>query len=193
MIFGKQENSTEATNETPAEETDQEGATPNEFLSVEELAEKLVRAQAETSEYLDNWRRATAELSNARKRMLREQTEFQAKAAARVLEKLVSIVDDVDRAFAALPPEQADSDWVNGFRLIQSKLHSLLENENVTAIHTEGQMFDPELHHALTHEVCDGFREGQIIAEVARGYRLGEKVLRPSMVRVAKDGPEDPA
>jgi molecular chaperone GrpE len=153
---------------------------------VASLEDQLAQAQAKAAEYLDGWQRAVAEMANARKRMQREQADFQAAAAVRLLEKLLPIVDDVERAFAALPSDQANDDWINGFRLIQRKLQTFLEGEGVTVIPTEGQTFDPTLHYAVTHEPADGYAEGQIIAEVGRGYRLGEKVLRPAMVRVAK-------
>lgn len=151
-----------------------------------ELTEQLAQAQAQAAEYLDNWRRATAETSNARKRMQREMDEMRAGAASRVLEKLLPVLDDVERAFANVPPDQADSDWISGFRIIQRKLQALLESEGVTIIPAAGETFDPVLHFAVTHEEVDGYAEGQIIAEVGRGYRLNDKVLRPSMVRVAK-------
>jgi molecular chaperone GrpE len=164
-----------------------------EAQSVEALQDALSAAQqelakktAESAEYLDNWRRSAAELSNARKRMLREQEEARATAAQRVLEKLLPILDDVDRAFASLPEDQAASEWVAGFRAIQRKLQGLLESEGVAPILTEGETFDPSLHYAVTHEEADGYGEGQIIGEAARGYMLHDKVLRPSMVRVAK-------
>jgi len=180
MNQAEQEIEHEVANDLPvAEQEEQAGAAA-------EAAQELERARAEAAEYLDNWRRTAAELSNARKRMLREQTEFKAQATARVLQALLPIMDDIDRAFEALPPEQANSEWVEGFRLIQRKLQALLENEGVVPIATEGQMFDPMLHHAITHEEHEGFTDGQIIAEVARGYKLNDKVLRPSMVRVAK-------
>lgn len=150
------------------------------------LEEQLAQAQAQAAEYLDNWRRAVAELSNARKRMQREMDEMRVSAAERVLLKLLPIVDDMERAFVAMPADQANSDWVNGFRLIHRKLQSLLESEEVQPIPTEGGHFDPALHHAVSHEEVEGYRDGQIIGEVARGYRLGDKVLRPALVRVAK-------
>ena len=153
---------------------------------IEGLKDQLARAQDEAAEYLDNWRRAVADLSNARKRMLREQAEFNATATARVLERVLPVVDDVDRAIEVLPADEANRDWANGFRLIQRKLQALLESEGVTPIQTEGQMFDPVLHFAVTHEEHEGYTEGQIIGEAARGYKLGDRVLRPSMVRVAK-------
>lgn len=149
------------------------------------LAAQLAQAQAQAAEYLDSWRRATADLSNARKRMQREMDDLRTSAAERVLEKLLPVVDDVERAFTVVPAEQSDSDWVNGFRMIQRKLMAFLESEGVQPIPTEGH-FDPALHHAITHEELAGYAEGQIIGEVARGYRLGDKVLRPALVRVAK-------
>jgi molecular chaperone GrpE len=150
-----------------------------------ELAEKA----AEAAEYLDNWRRSAAELSNARKRMLREQDEARANAAQRVLERLLPVLDDMERAFATLPEETSAGEWVVGFRAIQRKLQALVESEGVLPIQTAGQTFDPSLHYAVTHEEADGFGEGQIIGEAARGYMLHDKVLRPSMVRVAKEKP----
>lgn len=159
------------------------GASPDETLAPRE---QLAQAQAQAAEYLDNWRRATADLSNARKRMQREAEEYRATAAVRVLEKLLPIADDVSRAFENLPAAEAALDWVNGFRIIQRKLDQLLESEGVAEIPTDGQVFDPALHYAVSHEEIDGYGENEIIAEVGRGYKLGERVLRPSMVRVAK-------
>jgi molecular chaperone GrpE len=167
---------------------------PGEGPSIEELQavlaavrQELEKKSAEATEYLDNWRRGAADLSNARKRMLREQEEARANAAQRVLEKLLPVLDDMDRAFAALPEDhQVEGDWVSGFRAIQRKLQGILESEGVAPIETEGQMFDPALHHAVTHEALAGYDEGQIIGEAVRGYMLRDKVLRPSMVRVAK-------
>ena len=169
-----------------AEEEQAPASAAGDGQGTEELARQLAQAQAQAAEYLDNWRRAVADMSNARKRMQREQAEFQTNASARVLSRLLPALDDMDRAFEALPPEQANQEWVNGFRMIQRKLQSILESEGATPIPTEGQTFDPELHHAVSHEEQPGFSEGDIISEVGRGYKLGDKVLRPALVRVAK-------
>ena len=170
--------------EQPIDQTIEEPA--SDELSASEILEQLALAQAQAAEYLDNWRRATADLSNARKRMQREMDDYRAAASTHLLEKLLPVVDDVDRAFTVVPVDQAETDWVNGFRMIQRKLHSLLEGEGVTTIAAEGLAFDPAVHYAVTHEEADGFDDGQIIAELARGYKLKDKVLRPAMVRVAK-------
>jgi molecular chaperone GrpE len=173
------------TDQTHNESIDQPIAEP-EAPAVDELQEQLAQAQAQAAEYLDQARRATADLSNARKRMQREMDEMRASASERVLERLLPVVDDVERAFANVPSDQVDSDWVNGFRMIQRKLWSLLESEGVATVPAEGLPFDPGIHYAVTHEEAEGFEDGQIIAEVAPGYRLNDKVLRPAMVRVAK-------
>ena len=110
------------------ESIDQPIAEP-EASAVVELQEQLSQAQAQAAEYLDQARRATADLSNARKRMQREMDEVRASASERVLERLLPVVDDVERAFVNVPAGQVDSDWVNGFRMIQRKLWSLLESE----------------------------------------------------------------
>lgn len=173
---------------TPVAINEQPGsaATGESTPTATELQAQVAQAQAEAAEYLDNWRRATAELSNARKRMQREMDEQRALASARLLEKLLPVVDDIDRAFTVVPADQAESDWVNGFRLIRRKLHGVLESEGVIQITAEGQLFDPAIHHAVSLDAADGYEEGQIIAELAPGYILNEKVLRPALVRVAK-------
>jgi molecular chaperone GrpE len=161
-------------------------AIEDQAAEAQALREQLAQAQAQAAEYLDSWRRATADLSNARKRMQREIEEYRAAAAERVIEKLLPVADDVHRAFENIPADLADHDWVNGFRMIQRKLDQLLESESVSVISTAGQSFDPALHFAVSHEEAEGYEEGQIIGEVAQGYRLNDKVLRASMVRVAK-------
>jgi molecular chaperone GrpE len=163
-----------------------EQAIEGQAAEAQELREQLAQAQAQAAEYLDNWRRATADLSNARKRMQRELEDYRAAAGERVIEKLLPVADDVHRAFENVPADQAESDWVNGFRMIQRKLDQLLESESVSVIPTAGQSFDPALHFAVSHEEAEGYEEGQIIGEVAQGYRLNDKILRASMVRVAK-------
>lgn len=155
-------------------------------LTNEALQIELEKAKAEAAEYLDQWRRSVAEFSNARKRMQREQAELNSNATARVMTRLLPVMDDIDRAMSALPADQNQGDWANGFRLIQQKLHALLDSEGVTPIPTAGQTFDPALHEAVSYEEHPGASEGEIIGEVARGYRLGDRILKASMVRVAK-------
>ncbi len=150
------------------------------------LQAELDAAKAQADEYLDQWRRSAAQFSNYKKRIEREQAEFTRLANATLISRLLPVMDDFERAFETMPPSLSSITWVEGLALIQRKLRLVLEQEGVEVIETEGQTFDPLLHEAVTYEEAEGFDEGQIIAELQKGYKLGERVLRPSMVRVAR-------
>ena len=166
------------------EEAREEAGAVDDPLTV--LQAELDAAKAQADEYLDQWRRTAAQFSNYKKRIDKEQSEFTRLANATLITRLLPIIDDFERAFETLPPNLGGITWVEGLALIQRKLQLLLEQEGVEAIETEGEAFDPLLHQAVTYEDAEGFEEGQIIAEVQKGYRIGECVLRPSMVRVAR-------
>jgi molecular chaperone GrpE len=151
----------------------------------EALRVELEEARAKEAEYLDGWQRARAELANARKRFQREQQQSYSNAKADVLVRLLPIIDDFERAFETLPDELQDHRWVEGINLIQCKAQGLLEQEGVTPIDAVGQQFDPLLHQAVTHEPSDEVPEGHVIGQMQCGYSLGDRVLRPSMVRVS--------
>jgi molecular chaperone GrpE len=104
-----------------------------------------------------------------------------------VLRKVLPAVDDFERAMETVPDDIKQHTWYEGISLIKTKLHTILESEGVTPIETEGESFDPRYHEAVTYEEADGYKEGQIIGQVQRGYMLGERVLRAALVRVAKD------
>jgi len=163
-----------------------EGESMAEPVAVTAAQEELEKAKAQAAEYLDQWRRTAAEFSNYRKRLEKEQAEQSRLAAASIIRKLLPILDDFDRAFRTLPPNLMDLTWIDGIALIHRKLQLLLEQEGVKVIETEGKAFDPLYHEAVTHEEAEGFSEGQIIGEVQKGYMMGERVLRPALVRVAK-------
>jgi len=151
----------------------------------DELEAELQRVKAEATEYLDGWQRARAEFANYKKRVDREQQDAHARAAAGILVRFLTVLDDLERALKERPA-QADPAWVEGIELVQRKLQALLEAEGVEAIPAEGATFDPTVHEAVTHEVSGDHREGQIIEVLQQGYRLGDRVLRPAQVRVAK-------
>ncbi len=152
-----------------------------------DLTEQLKQARAEATENLDGWQRARAEFANYKRRTEAERAELLASAGADVLARLLPIVDDFDRAAATLPEALKDQPWVNGVMLVHRKLTGLLEQSNVKAIPVApGDAFDPNVHEAITHEESEQIESGHIIGEVTRGYKLGERVLRPAMVRVAK-------
>ncbi|HEY67224.1 MAG TPA: nucleotide exchange factor GrpE [Thermoflexia bacterium] len=189
----------EEESEAQAEVVEQEEVVAEEAAAVEEkpeeareeeelerLREELEKAKAQAAEYLDGWQRTQAEFSNYKKRQEAERAQVTALANATLLRKLLPIVDDFERALATLPAGLSQLTWCEGVFLIKHKLDAILESEGVKPIETEGQTFDPRYHEAVTHEEVSGYEDGQIIGEVQRGYTLGEWVLRPALVRVAK-------
>jgi molecular chaperone GrpE len=165
---------------------------PEEVVDeVAALCQELEEARAKEAEYLDGWQRARAELANARKRFQREREQAYANAKADLLIRLLPVVDDFDRAFESLPDNSANASWIEGVKLVQRKLLALLEQERVEFIEATGQEFDPLLHQAITHEPSTEVPEGHIIAEIQKGYRVGDRVLRPGVVRVSSGPPPE--
>lgn len=154
--------------------------------SIEQLQQQLAEAQAQAAEYLDGWQRARAEFANYRRRQEAER-ELQAQlATAGLLTQLLPVLDDLERALNAAPDSAQGQSWLEGVQLIKRKLELVLESQGVRPIETAGHVFDPAYHEAVASEEAEGYEDGQIIAEVRRGYMLGERVLRPAMVRVAR-------
>ncbi len=151
------------------------------------LRQQLEAAQAQADEYLDDLRRERAAFQNYKKRQENERGELRKMAVASLLNQIVPVLDDLERALEAVPEDQSEQPWVEGILLIQRKLHTTLEGVGVQPVDAEpGQPFDPFIHEAVTYEEQEDRQEGEIIAVVQRGYMLGQRVLRPAMVRVAK-------
>ena len=158
----------------------------DEVDELERLRGELEKAKAEAAENLDGWQRAQAEFSNYKKRQETERAQMMTLASVALLRNLLPVLDDFERALATMPADLSHLTWCEGISLIKYKLDAILESEGVKPIVTEGQEFDPRYHEAVTYEEAEGYEEGQIIGEVQRGYTLGERVLRPTLVRVAK-------
>ena len=171
-----------------------EGST-EEVDELTALRQELEEQKAKAAEYLDGWQRARAEFANYKKRIEKEQEDIIKSANGAFITRLLPVMDDFERAFQTLPLDLMGMTWLEGLGLVHRKLQMLLEQEGVTVIETEGRLFDPTLHQAVTHEESEEHEEGQIIGAVQKGYKMGDKVLRPSLVRVAKkvsgDGEQD--
>jgi molecular chaperone GrpE len=141
--------------------------------------------QRERDELHDRLLRKTAEFDNYRKRVERERREQADETVSSLLLELLLVLDDFDRALAVEAPESADA-YAKGVELIHGKMHDLLRRYGVRPIETAGADFDPNLHQAVTYESSPEHRDGEIIGEVRRGYRMGDRLLRPAMVKVAK-------
>jgi molecular chaperone GrpE len=159
-----------------------------ETLTPEEIAElraQLQAAEDEAAANMDGWQRAQAEFINYRKRMERDQAKTYEDATVRVVKKYLEIVDDLNLALNNRPQDQEGAEWAEGIELIYRKLLTILENEGVVVMEIEGQTFDPNLHEAISQEESPDHESGQIIEVVKNGYLIGERVLRPAVVRVA--------
>ena len=150
-----------------------------------ELSE-LEQLSAQAAEYLDGWQRARADLANYKKRVERERREAYKRAAADILVKQLDIMDDLERALEDRPEEGKAASWAEGIEMVHRKFNALLESHNIEPIDAAGKPFDPNYHEAISHEETDEVAEGYVIDVLKPGYRLGERVLRPALVRVAK-------
>ncbi|MFQ3662527.1 MAG: nucleotide exchange factor GrpE, partial [Chloroflexaceae bacterium] len=145
----------------------------------DELQTRLAEAEAQAAEYKDQWLRAAADYKNFKRRVEIERAELIRSASSALLLKLLPVMDDFERAIANIPPEIAETPWWGGTQLIAQKLRTILESEGVKPIEALGQDFDPNLHEAVLYEEAEG-QEGKVIAELQKGYRLGDRVLRPT-------------
>lgn len=152
---------------------------------VQELREKLGEAEREAQEMRVAWQRAAADFANYRRRTEQDRLQNLGLANEALLSKLLGIVDDFDRAIANMPAELQAQGWVDGIVAIDRKLRQLLESEGLTPIEAEGRPFDPHEHEAVMREETSALPEGTITAELQRGYRLRDRVLRPALVAVA--------
>jgi molecular chaperone GrpE len=171
--------------EAPAAET-AEAIAEDLQAEIDSLKAELLAAQAKADEYLDGWQRSRAEFANFRKRIERDQATANQAATGNILKRFLDVVDDLDRALKNRPKDGEGANWAGGIELVYRKLITTLENEGVQVIQAEGQFFDPNLHEAISQEDHPDLESGQVIATVQQGYLLGERVLRPARVRVAR-------
>ena len=184
-----EEVTTEATVAEEIVEKVEEAAEVEEVSELEALRQALEKAKAQAADYLDGWQRARAEFANYKKRNEQERQELFKLANTTLMTRLLPIFDDFERAFQTLPRSLLSFTWIDGVALIYRRLQAILEAEGLTLIETEGENFDPLLHEAVTYEENAEHQEGQVIGEVQKGYKLGDRVLRPALVRVAKGEP----
>ena len=166
---------------------DQDSATPKN-MALQEDPDQIMK---ERDDYRDRLLRSIAEFDNYRKRIERERRELAEFVSFEILHDLLPLVDDLERALAAAPGEgsaQTVASYRTGVELIYKQLAELLRKRNVTAIEAKGADFDPHVHQAVASEPSTTHRDNEVIEELRRGYRLGERLLRPAMVKVASRG-----
>jgi molecular chaperone GrpE len=141
--------------------------------------------QKERDDYYDRWLRKTAEFDNYRRRVERERREQAEQRVTDLLSELLLVVDDFDLALTVESGDDATA-YRKGIEIIHAKLHDLLRKHGVRPIEARGADFDPNIHQAVLHETSPGHRDGEVVDELRRGYMIGDRLLRPAMVKVAK-------
>jgi molecular chaperone GrpE len=159
-----------------------------ETPGIESLEQSLAEEKKKAEEYLASWQRVQADFINYKRRTEQEKQDFSSFANAELIRALLPVLDDLERALNAVPPEFAKDDWVEGVRLVERKFKSSLEGHGVTEIKALGEPFDPNFHEAVRQEKG---KEGIVIEESRKGYMLYDKLLRPAGVVVGK-GEEEP-
>ena len=157
-------------------------AAPSQAPDGDEAASLVAALERERDEAIDRWKRAAADFDNFRKRAARERDEYVTLANERLVKELLPILDDLERALAAVG-EHEEATVEEGVRLVHRSLASLLQRNGVEEISTEGQ-FDPHVHEALLSQPSEA-EEGAVIDVVQKGYKLGDRVVRPARVVIA--------
>ena len=148
-------------------------------------ADPLADLQRERDDYYDRWMRKAAEFDNYRRRIERERREQADETVASLLLELLLVVDDFDRALTVDAGERGQA-YRKGVELIHAKLNDVLRKYGVRPIEAIGADFNPNVHQAVIQDASPDHREGEVIGELRKGYMIGDRLLRPAMVKVAK-------
>lgn len=156
----------------------------------DEAVDQLSVVMAERDEFLDQLQRSRAEFANFRRRNDQERAMLRQIVGRDVLSQFLPVIDDLDRALAAIPDSERESGWVTGVTMIQSKLNGTVERLGVTRIDALHQPFDPAFHEAVATE--PGSSGSHVVEIYQNGYTLGDMLVRPAMVKTG-DAPPDVA
>ncbi len=153
----------------------------NDTTALTAAREQLLAAEEQAHNYLVNWQRTQADFENYKKRAQQERRESMDLANSTLVAKLLSALDDLERAFSRPAAEMKTASWATGARLSFQKLKNALDSEGLQQIDAVGQAFDPRFHQAVMQRPGD---EGIVLEEIQKGYTMNGRVLRPSMVVV---------
>ncbi len=167
------------------QEAVEDDATPSPDVDSAEEVDELERLRQEVQMNMDRWQRSVAEFQNYKKRTDRELTERYQHAVQDTLKDLLPIVDDFERAFENIPDDIQDHPWMSGVSMIQRKFDKLLEQHEIESVDPTGELFDPNLHEAVGTDDSDDVESGYVTVTLQKGFKRGDKVLRPALVRVA--------
>ncbi len=175
----------------PAEPEAGSPVSPEEELAT--LRRQLEEEKAKSAETYDQYLRSVAELRNYKKRVEQEREQQAREAGAGLISRLLPVLDDFDRAMTVLPDEKLlHLSWIEGIVLIYRRLQAVLEQSGVRPIEAVGQPFDPYQHEAILYEEVPPDQDGVVLHELQKGYKLYERVLRPTLVKVGKAAASPP-
>jgi len=177
------------------ERIDEIDISPTKLLAdIEALTAERDNAQAQAADYLQALQRERAEFQNFRRRTTEERDREAGLAGDLLLFKVLTLADDFDRAIESRPTSPETASWVEGVAAIDRKLRQLLESEGLQPIEVKpGMVFDPREHEALVSVPGTDQPEGSIVAELQRGYRIRDRILRPARVAIAAGAEAPPA
>lgn len=167
----------EQRNEAPADEN------PSDAETTDKLKSELADANARAESNLAGWQRAQADYINNKKRCEQEKDETVKYANSSLLQKIIPVLDDFDRAISSVPKEIEHVPWVKGIKLIHNSMVKTLEAQGLKPIECKGKNFDPNFHEALMN--CEG-EEGKVIQQIEKGYMFNNRLLRPARVMVGR-------
>ena len=181
----EQNETMEATEET-TEQTQQETAEQAaEAVEAEVVDEKIEQLQQQCADYLDKYQRCLAEFDNFRKRTVKEKAGMYDDGVRSTIEKLLPVVDNLERAVAAHTQGNEEDSFYKGVQMTLKQFQEILTSLGVEEIKAAGEVFDPNIHAAVAHEENEEYGENTVMAEMLKGYKYKEKVIRHSMVKVA--------
>jgi len=170
--------------QTPEVETASVPSTDNTELDA--LRSELETERGKAAEYLSQWQRTAADFSNFKRRNEQERSEMAKLFNASLVSQLLPVLDNFERALGLIPTDLATHAWVEGITLTEKQLRAALEKEGLSTIQAQGQKFDPNLHEAVANEQSDEHEDDTVIEEFQKGYKLHDRVIRPSMVKVSR-------
>ena len=183
---------TETPAEKPAEEMEVSAEEQEELVTLSKadydaLNSALEEAKKKEQDNLEGWQRERADFSNYKKRIERDQENAKNSFKADVLKAFLPVLDDLELAYSHRPEDGEAASWAQGIELIIRKFHSLLENNGLKQIEVKaGDKLDPNIHMAVSSEDSEEFGSEEIIEVLQNGYRIGDKIIRPAIVRVAR-------
>jgi molecular chaperone GrpE len=155
-------------------------------MRVEALEKELAEERVKATDYMNRAMRVQADASNMRKRLQQDFARAMQDALKSVVYEQLAVLDSFDRAFATLPAEFRHFSWVEGVSMIQSQLYSILYQAGIRPIEAMGKKFNPIEHEAVAFEETSDQPEETVTAELQRGYKLQDQVLRPALVKIAR-------